>query len=115
LQGRTPTGFGGAYVLGAKTGTETVTLLTTQMAAHNHPMLGVNSTGAAPQPNSHAYAQLPNGDVNPRYASPTAATPVALSSSTVQPIGGNQPHSNMQPYLVANYCIALQGVFPSRG
>lgn len=116
LQGRTPNGAGAGAVQGMRTGTENVTLISNQIPAHTHPMLGVNATGSAAKPNSHAYAQLASGDVNPRYAPASGSTPVALNVNTVQPTtGGNQPHTNMQPFLVGNYCIALQGIFPSRG
>jgi len=47
------------------------------------------------------------------YAAPTGPL-VTLDPSTVTNVGGSQPHNNMMPYLVLNFCIALQGIFPSR-
>jgi microcystin-dependent protein len=115
LQGRTPVYNGTQFVLGQKTGAENVTLLANQIPLHSHPMMGVNIVGTAAQPNSHAYANQTSGFAEPRYA-PATSSPVALSPSTVQPAaGGSLPHTNMQPFLVGNYCIALVGIFPSRG
>jgi microcystin-dependent protein len=42
------------------------------------------------------------------------SNPIALNASTVGNVGGSQPHENMSPYIVVNFCIALQGIFPSR-
>ena len=115
LQGRTPVYNGTGFPLGLKTGTENVTLLANQLPLHSHPMMGVNTTGTAAQPNNHAYANQASGVAEPRYAPPTTS-PVTLSPSTVQSAaGGSLPHTNMQPFLVGNYCIALVGIFPSRG
>ena len=48
------------------------------------------------------------------YLAPAGATLVPMSTSTIAPAGGDQPHNNMMPYLTFYFCIALQGVFPPR-
>jgi len=98
--------------LGEKGGTETVTLLQSEMPSHNHTMRANNSDGTAPSPAGNVssgpgadrdlfwYKQgIPNGAMKP------GASGIA---------GGGLPHNNMMPYLTANFCIALQGVFPPR-
>jgi microcystin-dependent protein len=102
------------YDLGQTGGTETVTLLPSEMPAHSHPVRVQSAEGSSHEPanNYGAAANAPNvqpytTDSNPQHLA-TAAAP------TINPTGGDQPHNNLQPYLVLNYCIALQGVFPPR-
>ncbi|MEO8493740.1 MAG: tail fiber protein [Planctomycetota bacterium] len=92
--------------LGEVGGTETVTLLTTEIPAHSHaanmsirPGDGLNPTGLAPGTGNNMYIDNNNNLVQ------LAALP---------PAGGDQPHNNMMPYLTLNFNIALQGVFPPR-
>lgn len=104
------------YVIGEQTGTETVTLITTQMPQHNHLWAANNAAGdtAAPIANFLAGAIVPtNNTPVPTYAAPGGAT-VPLAANMLALAGQNQPHPNMMPYLVVTYCIALQGIFPSR-
>jgi microcystin-dependent protein len=114
LRGRVPVGmgtsaFGTNYLIGEVAGAETVTITTNQMAAHSHPMQ-VNSAGAT----------NPNAGGNTLAVSPTdvyhtgAPAPTAMSAAMVGATGGSQPHSNLQPFLVINWAIALFGVFPSQ-
>jgi microcystin-dependent protein len=104
------------YVLGQTAGNESVTLLTTQIPSHNHL---VNGTGAAPARgganpigNYPAAVTVASGAVPDIYAS-TAPTGT-MNGNMITLTGGNQPHSNIQPYQCVNYIIALQGIFPSR-
>lgn len=112
LRGRAPIGFGQgpglpSYEVGQVGGTPTVTLIQSQMPHHSH---GVNAGGAAT-------SKLPAGNL-PAMSTGGAAygsTPSeSMAPGMVQPVGGNQPHENMSPYLAGNWCIALEGVFPSR-
>lgn len=96
--------------LGEEGGSEFVTLLESEIPAHNHTLRVSPDDGDLSNPNStrtlarsiggFAYAASPN----------TQMAPQALA-----PAGGSLPHNNLQPYLVLSYCIALQGIFPPRG
>jgi microcystin-dependent protein len=114
LQGRVPihqgTGAGlSTRFIGERAGTESVTVTTSQMPAHNHPL---GATSAAAQA-----AAVPSGSV-------LAATPVSLygagaatapmASTALAATGGAQPHENMAPFAVMNYIIALFGIYPSQ-
>lgn len=106
LQGRIPNGVGGSYVLGEIGGVPSVTLNTTQLPAHNH----IWSANSTPPTGGKAPGTLLGG-ANAYRASPLDST---MLPSAVSTVGGSQPHTNMMPYLVLNYCIALQGIFPSQ-
>ncbi len=109
------------YVQGQAAGTPNVTLLTTNLPAHTHP---VQATASQPASSGGGGAETPLGKIpansggQTNYAAPTAATgslaPPAGVSLPSQAAGGNQPFPNMPPYLTMNICIALSGIFPSR-
>jgi microcystin-dependent protein len=108
LRGRVPAHTGPTIQIGEQSGTETVTLTTSQIPAHSHLMGSVNqATSAAPIGNVFAAKSRRGIDV---YAIPPANVPI--NSQDV--VGGGQAHENRQPFLVMNYVIALQGIFPSR-
>ncbi|RNF86433.1 phage tail protein [Montanilutibacter psychrotolerans] len=118
LQGRVPVGFGssvdGAWQppvlsIGQTGGVESVTLLVTQLPTHNHLLQGTSVAGTSRNPTDKLYGT----NTASLYASSGSAL-VALNADTLAPAGGTQPHQNMQPYKVINFCIALQGIFPSR-
>jgi microcystin-dependent protein len=126
LVGRTVVGWGNNgvgvsnYVIGQVGGTENTTLLTPNMPAHNH-LINVN-TGAATTntPAVNTYFGAPDGSdpgtgnaVTVNIYTPTAPN-VQLSPNSVGLAGQNIPFSNLQPYLAISYCIALEGIFPSR-
>jgi microcystin-dependent protein len=96
--------------LGETGGSETVSLLESEIPSHSHAFQASNSDGISQGPQD----QLMAGGVGgvSMYASPGALT--QLSDNALAPAGGDQPHNNMQPYLTLNFCIALQGVFPPR-
>jgi microcystin-dependent protein len=96
--------------LGESGGSETVTLLASEIPSHTHNVNASQSDGIDPSP---AEQLLATGIGVGAYATPGATT--TLSSSSLPPVGGDQPHNNLQPYLTFNFCIALQGVFPPRG
>lgn len=96
--------------LGEESGVESVTLLTNQMPAHTHAFQ-VQSGNATDLGSSGNFVAKSTGSVGSIYGTSAGGT---MPTNTIQPVGGNQPHSNMQPYLVLNYCIALQGIFPQR-
>lgn len=114
LQGSAPMFWGqgpglSQHFLGEQAGSETVTLLESEIPAHSHAMLG-----AVPP----AESNLATGFAMTRSANANAYAPAAnlvmMAPETLSPAGGDQPHNNMQPYLTLNFCIALQGVFPPR-
>jgi microcystin-dependent protein len=122
LQGRVPIHQGNGaglspYPIGAASGTETVTLLPTQMPSHNH-LVGIsNQTGSVSDPTNAILAQGNSGagrDSVPVSDYVSTAATGTLAPTSIQPTGGSQPHSNIQPYLCVNFIIALQGIFPSR-
>ena len=117
LQGRAPMHPGqgpglSLHDLGETGGSETVTLLETEIPSHSHGAQGKGtpppSTGSTPGPT------LTFGRSNGGTAYTAAANLGAMSPSTISPVGGSLPHNNLQPYLTLNFCIALQGVFPPR-
>lgn len=98
--------------LGEILGTETVTLLQSEIPLHTHVAQGSPDPAelAAPGPDrslSRSQPGLP-------YQSVTNANLTKLALQTTSLTGGSLPHNNMQPYLTLNYCIALQGIFPQR-
>jgi microcystin-dependent protein len=115
MRGRIPVSSGqgpglSPYVLGEMTGTETVTLTASQLPAHNHAA-GCSSSAGNSLSGAGAVPAADMAGGNNVFSSPANATMNAASLSLV---GGGQPHNNLQAYLAVNYCIALNGIFPSR-
>lgn len=114
LQGRAPMHPGqgpglSLHDLGEAGGSETVTLLESEIPSHAHAVRASQADGLSRQP----AAELPATGIGiGQYAAPTGLTQLAPQSLTA--VGGDQPHNNMQPYLTFYFCIALQGVFPPR-
>ena len=108
LQGRAPMHFGDGHTLGEVGGSTAVTLTMQQMPQHIHFLNVTNNaaTATAPSPGEVIAASPSNA-----YG---AATNLVTMAPTAGNVGGSQPHQNMQPYLGLNFCIALQGIFPSR-
>jgi microcystin-dependent protein len=122
LQGRVPIHQGAGaglspYVTGQSAGAESVSLLIGQIPQHNH-LIGVsNLAGAIPDPTNAILAQGNSGsDRAPVPVSDyiSSAPTGTLAPAAISMAGGNQPHSNIQPYLCVNFIIALQGIFPAR-
>jgi microcystin-dependent protein len=108
LQGRTPMHAGNGYQLGQSGGEAAHTLTTSELPAHAHVASG--SVGGADSigPGNAFLTQR----ATQAYHAPTNTVP--LNPQSLQSVGGSQPHENMQPYMTVNFCIALQGVFPSQ-
>lgn len=97
--------------LGEIGGSETVTLLVSEMPFHNHNIMAVADPGDVQIPTANsAIARSSNGDA---YNASNAGVQT-MAPQMLAPAGGSLPHNNMQPYLTLNFCIALQGVFPAR-
>jgi len=109
LRSRTPIHTGNGVTLGERAGEENHTLQLSETPQHTHIASGVNVSGDAPVPSPNILA----AEATAIYAPPDANL-VALAAGTIGNIGGSQPHSNMQPFLTLNFCIALQGIFPSQ-
>jgi microcystin-dependent protein len=115
LQGRAPMHPGqgpglSLHDLGESGGSDTVTLLESEMAGHGHGLMASSQPGEDAAPANEALARSVGASL---YQ--TATTPVVpMSPVAVGPTGGDQPHNNLQPYLTFYFCIALQGVFPPR-
>jgi microcystin-dependent protein len=94
-------------------GSETVTLLESEIPSHTHAMrasAGFPGNAQAPSA-SEALAQSAGGVAY----KPPPATMTTMAPEALGPAGGDQPHNNLMPYLTFYFCIALQGVFPPRG
>lgn len=111
LRGRAPIHEGPGFALGQSQGEQSHTLITSEVPVHNHLVKASNAEAdsAAPQPNG----QLASYAASACYvAPPTNLT--TMAANMFSNVGGSQAHQNMQPYLVLNFCVALQGIFPSR-
>ena len=134
LRGRVPVGQGQGpglsnYTLGEETGSENITLISAQMPSHTHVLNDLVATMKVknvPGTQQNAVGNVMANEaagVTALYSTPgtpyvnMSADAIALSSASgipIAPTGGNQPFPILQPLLVVNYCIALEGVFPSR-
>lgn len=100
--------------LGETGGSETVSLLESEIPSHAHFMRAHNGDAADAQ-NPAPTTSIAQSAQGFAYQTNTSANLVTMNPSILAPAGGDQPHNNMQPYLTLNFCIALQGVFPPRG
>lgn len=129
LQGRVPVHAGNlaggqSYTLGQLAGTENVTLLSTQMPQHTHVATGGNQASANPADQTSPVGNVPavtntgggrGAQQYPAYTAAAGATGnLGGNGPTLGAAGGNQPHSNLQPFAVINFIIALTGVYPQR-
>jgi microcystin-dependent protein len=100
--------------LGEMGGTETVTLLETEMPVHSHSMKAYNSNGTLASPaNNVSSGPSPVTDKD-LFSYKNGPPNVTMKADTLGTIGGGLPHNNLMPYLTMNFCIALQGVYPPR-
>ena len=110
LRGRTCVHVGDGYDLSQKGGEEDVRLTAAQIPQHSHDMHAQNTLGDLHRPQNSLSVLAQTGV----YADYTEADATTLRADTIGNTGGSQPHENMQPYITLSYCIALQGLFPSR-
>jgi len=111
LQGRAPIHVGGGQTLGQQGGEQAHTLSVSELPAHTHTM-NATSADAVPNTNPGANVMLAKAGGDSIYGNLAGA--VALDPRAVANVGGSQAHLNMQPFLVLDFCIALQGIFPSQ-
>ena len=109
LQGRTPIHMGNGHTLGERAGEQMHTLITAEMPAHNHGMQASTNVATSTDPTGRFPAQTAAS----LYANGVTGVNTALNAGNITTAGGSQAHENRQPYLALNFCIALQGIFPS--
>jgi microcystin-dependent protein len=107
LRGRVPFHVGNGFTQGQQGGEENHTLAIGELPAHTHPATGSSASANAVAPSGNLWGSLSSGG----YAQ---APDTTLNPASIAGVGGGQPHNNMAPYLVLNFAIALQGIFPSR-
>ncbi len=99
---------GNTYILAETGGVEEVTLTTNQIPIHTHAFLGSSAAATLTSPSSSVVGTSAQVDYL-TIAQPT----VAMNSNAITPVGGSQPHTNLQPFLCINFIISLFGIFPS--
>ncbi|WP_121255978.1 phage tail protein [Nocardioides ferulae] len=109
LRGRIPIHLGNGFILAETGGAEEITLTVPQIPAHSHPLLAV-AEGAGNQISPAGNVPGPSYNVSPYLNdSPTGD----FNAAAIAPVGGSQPHTNLQPYLCVDFIISLFGIFPS--
>ena len=109
LQSRVPIHKGNGFVQAEAAGVESVTLLNSQMPIHSHAYLAATNPASIASPSGTILAE--SSQINMYIADDPSAQ---LASNAIGPVGGSQPHENMQPYLCVNFIISLFGIFPQR-
>ena len=110
LQGKLALGFNNTYPQGSTGGEYAHTLLDSETPAHTHPTSASSNAGTQSTP----VGNLPSVSTQPSYSSTAPGSNTVNLGGGSSPNAGGQPHENRPPFLVLNYCIALQGIFPSR-
>jgi len=108
LRGRVPLHQGNGFALAETGGVEEVTLNTQQIPSHTHPFLASTNVAAANTPSGNTIGQVGATQIY-REVAPASA----MASQSCTQTGGNQPHTNFQPYLCISFIISLFGIFPS--
>ena len=116
LQGRAPMHPGqgpglSLHDLGEASGSDTVTLLESEMPSHSHTLMANPNSAERPSPTNNLPARSVGASL---YQSDSTQGLVDMAPEAITPSGGDQPHNNMQPYLTMNFIIAMQGVYPPR-
>lgn len=114
MQGNAPMHYGqgpglSLHDLGEASGSETVTLLESEIPAHTHNINGATADIA----DSNVPVNNNIGKASTKVFN-TVGTAVQMNASSISPVGSSLPHNNMMPYITLSFCIALQGVYPPR-
>jgi microcystin-dependent protein len=109
LRTRTPIHVGSGHTLGQAGGEQAHTLSVAELPRHSHVLNATSDAGTLLIPGNNLLAT----SNLPAYGTPDANN-VAMGPSAISATGGSQAHQNTQPFLTLNFCIALQGIFPSR-
>jgi microcystin-dependent protein len=117
MQGNVPIGYGQSpglsnYAIGEASGSQTVTVLTTETPIHTHTPKAKNLVRATANlpPTGHAFAESGSGNM---YSTATSGL-TSMSGAAISTFGGSQPHNNMMPYLGMYWIIAMSGIYPAR-
>ncbi|MFX3634802.1 MAG: phage tail protein [Candidatus Pristimantibacillus sp.] len=110
LRGRVPIHFGAGIAQGQAGGKESHNLTGGELPIHNHLLQAVTTAATTSSPQNAVWA----APAISAYHSGGTGINTSLSTAATDNSGGNQPHSNMQPYLTLNFCICIAGIFPSR-
>jgi microcystin-dependent protein len=116
LQSQIPLHFGTGssgtpYQFAESGGVESVTLTTNQIPSHTHPLMVSSDPGLGTNPAGNVAGALSPVSI---YKANVAAPNLPMNASSITPVGGSQPHDNMQPFLCINFIISLFGLFPSQ-
>jgi microcystin-dependent protein len=110
LQGRAPMHMGSGHTLGERAGETAHTLSISELPMHVHGAYASSTAASSGAPsNGRVLSQSAGSNL---YAAATNL--VTMAPNALANVGGSQAHTNMQPFLVLNFCIALQGIFPSQ-
>ena len=107
---RVPVHMGAGHTMGERAGEAAHTLIISEMPAHQHFADGCSNVAADVVPTNNLLGKNAVDDL----FSTTLQTPVTLAPQSISNVGGSQAHNNLQPYLAINFCVALQGIFPSQ-
>jgi len=99
---------------GQASGTENVTLTVNQLPAHTHTLIANSNASNQVGGQNNVLAKSVNPSRGSRSSFGPAQNLTTMSAGCIDNTGGSLPHTNMQPYLVVNFCISLFGVYPSR-
>lgn len=113
LQGRVAISQGNGLSIGEQGGETSHTVTYSQLPMHSHAMKASTATADASRPGGNVLA-VAEAAAYESLATPVLMAPTASGQQVIGNTGGNQPHQNMQPYLALNFCISLQGIFPSQ-
>jgi microcystin-dependent protein len=115
LQGRVPNHMGSGHTLGERAGEQAHTVIISELPTHNHSLTASNNAAVSASANADQPSPVGNYWANSGKATYiTGQGNATMSPAAANNVGGSQAHLNMQPYLVLNFCIALQGIFPSQ-
>jgi len=113
LKGNVPLHEGNGFSLGQRSGQAAHTLSVQEMPGHTHTLTASNDTATVAGPNG-AYLATTSSGIGPIYSGAAPQLNATLNAGSISNTGNSQPHENRQPYLVLNFSIALQGIFPSQ-
>jgi microcystin-dependent protein len=113
LQGRTPIHQGNGFTIGSAFGEDAHTVSVNEMPQHIHTVVVDNTTAPSSGGNQPANNKRIAGN-EPGFLYAGASAFVAMNGGVIGNTGGSQAHTNQQPYMALTFCIALQGIFPSR-
>jgi microcystin-dependent protein len=114
LRARVPIHMGSGHTLGERGGEPAHTVSISELPAHNHILHGSTTQGDSNNPAFGGVGNILAQDPGKAYSNTFNPAAAALNPASISNVGGSQAHQNMQPFLVLNFSIALQGIFPSQ-